>query len=188
MVETAAILSQATERSFVILDEIGRGTATFDGLSIAWAVVEHLYKFNKSRAIFATHYHELTQLESKLDGLTCHMMRVKEWNGDIIFLHQVVSGAADQSYGIQVGQLAGLPGSVVKRAKQVLISLEGADNIVVSGRLAKDLPLFAIENEFDDKKELPPSDVELELDAILPDDLSPKAALDLIYKLKDIRK
>lgn len=187
MVETAAILSQATDRSFVILDEIGRGTATFDGLSIAWAVVEYLYKVNKSRAIFATHYHELTKLESKLDGLSCHMMRVKEWDGNIIFLHEVVAGSADRSYGIHVGQLAGLPLSVVNHAKQVLISLEKGNKTLVSGSLAADLPLFAIEKNPNYENKPKMSDVEIEIDSIFPDDLSPKEALELIYKLKDIR-
>ena len=109
MVETAAILNQAGERALVILDEIGRGTATFDGLSIAWAVVEHLHAVNRCRALFATHYHELTALAAKLPALACHTMRVKEWRGDVVFLHEVAPGAADRSYGIHVARLAGLP-------------------------------------------------------------------------------
>ncbi|MCC2104520.1 MAG: DNA mismatch repair protein MutS, partial [Hyphomicrobiales bacterium] len=112
MVETAAILNQATERSLVILDEIGRGTATFDGLSIAWATMEHLHDSNKSRALFATHFHELTQLGQRLNRLKNLTMRVADWNGEVVFLHEVVAGAADRSYGIQVAKLAGLPGSV----------------------------------------------------------------------------
>ena len=124
MVETAAILNQAGPRALVILDEIGRGTATFDGLSIAWAVVEHLHQVNRCRALFATHYHELTALTAKLPGLQCYTMRVKEWQGDVVFLHEVTPGAADRSYGIHVGKLAGLPKSVVKRASKVLETLE----------------------------------------------------------------
>ncbi|MEE2998570.1 MAG: DNA mismatch repair protein MutS [Pseudomonadota bacterium] len=188
MIETAAILSQATERSFVILDEIGRGTATFDGLSIAWAVVEHLYEINMSRALFATHYHELTQLEVKLEGLSCHMMCVKEWDGNVIFLHKVAPGAADQSYGIHVGQLAGLPASVVNRAKQVLISLEGKNKIANSTLFSSEPPLFAAGTKPNSLTKPEISPVELELDSILPDELSPKAALELLYKLKDITK
>ena len=188
MVETAAILSQATDRSFVILDEIGRGTATFDGLSIAWAVVEHLHEVNKSRALFATHYHELTNLASKLDGLTCHTMRVKEWKGSVVFLHEVAGGAADRSYGIHVGQLAGLPSAVVVRAEEVLAALEEGDQAGAVTRLADDLPLFAAGPK--DRKSAGPeiSALEQEMDAILPDELSPKEALELIYKLKKLRE
>ena len=124
MVETAAILNQATARSLVILDEIGRGTATFDGLSIAWAVVEHLHEVNRCRALFATHFHELTALADKLDRLVCRTMRVKEWQGDVVFLHEVADGAADRSYGVHVARLAGLPAAVVARAEEVLHHLE----------------------------------------------------------------
>jgi DNA mismatch repair protein MutS len=188
MVETAAILSQATERSFVILDEIGRGTATFDGLSLAWAVVEHLYEINKSRALFATHYHELTHLDTKLDGLTCHMMRVKEWNESIIFLHEVTSGAADQSYGIHVGQLAGLPASVVGRARQVLASLEEGNKSIDATLLATQTPFIVVESKEGHQAKPVKSAVELEFDLISPDELSPKEALELIYKLKNFGK
>ena len=124
MVETAAILNQATPKSLVILDEIGRGTATFDGLSIAWAVVEHLHEVNRCRALFATHFHELTALAAKLDHLVCRTMRVKEWQGDVVFLHEVAEGAADRSYGVHVARLAGLPEAVLARAEQVLHRLE----------------------------------------------------------------
>ena len=120
MVETAAILNQATERSLVILDEIGRGTATFDGLAIAWAVVEHLNAVNKSRALFATHYHELVALAERLDDVACATMRVKEWKDNVVFLHEVAPGAADRSYGIQVAKLAGLPKAVTLRASRSL--------------------------------------------------------------------
>ena len=141
MVETAAILNQAGERSLVILDEIGRGTATFDGLSIAWAAIEHLHESNRCRALFATHFHELTALSATLPRLHNATVRVKEWQGDVVFLHEVVPGAADRSYGIQVAKLAGLPASVIERAKLVLAKLEAEDR--ASPRGFDDLPLFA---------------------------------------------
>ena len=142
MVETAAILNQATPRSLVILDEIGRGTATFDGLSIAWAVVEHLHEVNRCRALFATHFHELTALAAKLDHLVCRTMRVKEWQGDVVFLHEVAEGAADRSYGVHVARLAGLPEAVLARAEEVLHRLEQGE-AKSTADLAEDLPLFA---------------------------------------------
>ena len=141
MVETAAILNQAGERSLVILDEIGRGTATFDGLSIAWATIEHLHAANRCRALFATHFHELTVLATKLPRLFNSTVRVKEWQGEVVFLHEVVPGAADRSYGIQVAKLAGLPASVIERAKLVLAKLEAEDRAAPPG--FDDLPLFA---------------------------------------------
>ncbi len=186
MVETAAILAQSTDRSLVILDEIGRGTATFDGLSIAWAVVEHLHEVNGCRTLFATHYHELTNLAARLDGLTCRTMRVKEWKGDVVFLHEVTSGAADRSYGIHVGRLAGLPGAVVGRAEEVLKALEEEKQTGAVTRLADDLPLFSAaqaENQPDE-----PSELERALAAIAPDELSPKEALELVYRLKALLK
>ena len=143
MVETAAILNQAGERALVILDEIGRGTATFDGLSIAWATIEHLHEVNRCRALFATHFHEMTALAAKLPRLHNATMRVKEWQGDVVFLHEVVAGAADRSYGIQVAKLAGLPPSVIERAKLVLAQLEAQDRTSPAQRLIDDLPLFA---------------------------------------------
>ncbi len=183
MVETAAILSQATDRSFVILDEIGRGTATFDGLSIAWAVVEHLHEVNACRGLFATHYHELTNLTSKLPALSCHTMRIKEWKGDVVFLHEVAAGAADRSYGIHVGRLAGLPHAVVGRAEDVLAALEQENQAGAVTRLADDLPLFAAGLS---RCPSAPTESELEkaLGDIQPDELSPKDALELIYQLK----
>lgn len=188
MVETAAILHQATERSLVILDEIGRGTATFDGLSIAWAVVEHLHEVNKSRALFATHYHELTALADKLEGLACHTMRVKEWQGDVVFLHEVGAGAADRSYGIHVGKLAGLPGSVISRSRQILETIETGEQSATVASLAEDLPLFAVVQEEATRSLSPivPSPVEEELREISPDELTPRSALDLIYRLKGL--
>ena len=143
MVETAAILHQATERSLVILDEIGRGTATYDGLSIAWAVVEHLHEVNRCRGLFATHYHELTVLAARLDRLVCRTMRVKEWQGEVVFLHEVAEGSADRSYGVHVARLAGLPDAVLARAEEVLHGLEQGEAKSAPARLAEDLPLFA---------------------------------------------
>jgi DNA mismatch repair protein MutS len=143
MVETAAILNQATERSLVILDEIGRGTATFDGLSIAWATLEHLHAINRSRALFATHFHELTALGAKLNRIVNATVRVKEWEGDVVFLHEVAPGVADRSYGIQVAKLAGLPHAVIERARVVLAELEAANRGSPAQKLADDLPLFS---------------------------------------------
>ncbi len=185
MVETAAILNQATERSLVILDEIGRGTATFDGLSIAWAAVEHLHEANRCRGLFATHFHELTVLSEKLGRLSNATMRVKEWDGDVIFLHEVGPGAADRSYGIQVARLAGLPASVVARARDVLTRLEDADRKNPASQLIDDLPLFQVavrREEAVGRRE--PSKVEERLKALDLDDLTPRAALDVLYELK----
>jgi DNA mismatch repair protein MutS len=182
MVETAAILSQATRRSLVILDEIGRGTATFDGLSIAWAAVEHLHEENRARALFATHYHELTALAGRLSRLANATMKVREWRGDVVFLHEVVAGAADRSYGIQVAKLAGLPPSVIRRAKQVLAMLEKGER----GRptpIVDDLPLFAAAAPDGEPASNP---VLRALEAIKPDELSPKEALERLYELKRI--
>ena len=134
MVETAAILNQAGERALVILDEIGRGTATYDGLSIAWAAIEHLHDTNRCRALFATHYHELTALAQKLDRLACHTMRIKEWQGSVVFLHEVAPGAADRSYGIHVARLAGLPEAVLARAEAVLAVLEQGEKATAAAQ------------------------------------------------------
>ncbi len=185
MVETAAILNQATERSLVILDEIGRGTATFDGLSIAWAAVEHLHEANRCRGLFATHFHELTVLSEKLGRLSNATMRVKEWDGDVIFLHEVGPGAADRSYGIQVARLAGLPASVVARARDVLTRLEDADRKNPASQLIDDLPLFQVavrREEAVGRRE--PSKVEERLKTLDLDDLTPRGALDVLYELK----
>jgi DNA mismatch repair protein MutS len=185
MVETAAILNQAGPRALVILDEIGRGTATFDGLSIAWAAVEHLHDVNLSRALFATHYHELTALASKLPQLTNATMKVKEWKGDVVFLHEVAPGAADRSYGIQVAKLAGLPAPVIARARTVLESLEKSDRSRPRA-IVDDLPLFAVRAS--EPAETKPDPVLAALDAITPDDLSPKEALERLYELKRLRR
>ncbi|PKP76646.1 MAG: DNA mismatch repair protein MutS [Alphaproteobacteria bacterium HGW-Alphaproteobacteria-3] len=187
MVETAAILNQAGPRSLVILDEIGRGTATFDGLSIAWAAVEHLHDVNRSRALFATHYHELTVLTEKLGHLANATMKVKEWKGDVVFLHEVGPGAADRSYGIQVAKLAGLPPAVIARAQSVLSALEKGNAREARAKLIDDLPLFSATA----KPEAPQTEesaVETELKNLNPDELTPKEALELIYKLRGLVK
>jgi DNA mismatch repair protein MutS len=181
MVETAAILNQATERSLVILDEIGRGTATFDGLAIAWATAEHLHEKNKSRALFATHYHEMTALAERLSSLACVTMRVSEWKDTIVFLHEVAAGTADRSYGIHVAKLAGLPSAVIARAEDVLRALEeGREGHKPLARI-DDLPLFAAQPATVKPKT---SAVEEALKTIEPDALSPKEALEVLYSLK----
>lgn len=184
MVETAAILNQADARALVILDEIGRGTATYDGLSIAWATLEHLHNANRCRALFATHYHEMTTLAEKLDHASNATVAVKDWDGEVIFLHEVRPGAADRSYGVQVAKLAGLPDPVIARARQVLETLEAGDR--EGGRRAPmldDLPLFAA----------PPPPVSApvkshpvveKLDALQPDQVTPMEALGLLYELR----
>ena len=182
MVETAAILNRATKRSFVILDEIGRGTATFDGLSIAWAVVEQLSEVNKCRTIFATHYHELTKLKDRLEALSLRCMKIKEYNGEVIFMHEVISGAADRSYGIHVAKLAGLPKLTIDRAEQVLKLLEDEKQNKVMSSVEVDLPLFAVLQEKEEKLEVNP--VIEELEKIDVDSLSPREALDMLYNLK----
>jgi DNA mismatch repair protein MutS len=184
MVETAVILNQAGPRSLVILDEIGRGTATFDGLSIAWACIEHLHEVNRSRALFATHYHELTSLAAKLESLSCHAMRVKEWQGEVVFLHEVGPGAADRSYGIHVAKLAGLPPAAVARAEAVLSTLEQGEQAGALARLADDLPLFAAAPGPSAREPQGPSAAERRLAEINPDELSPRQALELLYELR----
>jgi DNA mismatch repair protein MutS len=174
----------------VILDEIGRGTATFDGLSIAWAVVEHLHEVNRCRSLFATHFHELTALAAKLDRLVCRTMRVKEWQGDVVFLHEVADGAADRSYGVHVARLAGLPEVVLARAEQVLHRLERGE-AKSTADLADDLPLFAAaagRTRPDAAPEVESSPLETALAEISPDELSPRDALELIYRLKGLLK
>jgi DNA mismatch repair protein MutS len=186
MVETAAILNQATARSLVILDEIGRGTATFDGLSIAWATLEHLHDVNKCRALFATHFHELGALKERLAALAPYTMRVKEWQNEVVFLHEVAQGAADRSYGIHVAQLAGLPAAVVSRAEEVLAALEKGEQSGAVSRLADDLPLFAAAPARPAGGTAKPqeSEVEKALGNVNPDELSPREALELLYALR----
>ncbi len=182
MVETAAILNRADKRSFVILDEIGRGTATFDGLSIAWAVVEQLAEVNQCRTIFATHYHELTALHNRLKGLSLHCMKIKEFNGDVVFMHEVISGAADRSYGIHVAKLAGLPVLTLKRAEQVLKLLESDKKNKVLTAVEDHLPLFDVLKE-EESATLSNPVVE-ELRRLDVDSLSPREALEKLYQLK----
>lgn len=182
MVETAAILAQATERSFVILDEVGRGTSTYDGLAIAWAVVEAVHEVNKCRCLFATHYHELTRLAEKLEALSLHHVRAREYKGDLVLLHELAEGPADRSYGIAVARLAGMTPAVLARAKAVLSKLEAGR--AATGGLAAgldDLPLFAA------LVAEPVADpVRMELDGIHPDALTPREALDALYRLKSM--
>ncbi|MDP2206299.1 MAG: DNA mismatch repair protein MutS [Alphaproteobacteria bacterium] len=182
MVETATILHQATARSLVILDEIGRGTATYDGLSIAWACLEHLHDANTCRALFATHYHELTSLTERLKHLSCYTMRVREWQDNIVFLHEVAPGTADRSYGVHVAKLAGLPPAVITRAEQVLEILESAKNPLDTGKTMGDLPLFSAAPK--DAAKPKTSAVEEALKTIDPDGMTPKEALDALYALK----
>ena len=180
MVETAAILSQTTAHSFVILDEVGRGTSTYDGLAIAWAAVEHLHNTNKCRALFATHYHELTSLADDLPSATNLSLRAKEWKDELVFLHDVQPGPADRSYGVQVARLAGLPARAVRRAEQVLKKLEAAPDAMET------LPLFAAAESEDAPDTLAADHPALTLlDTVDPDSLTPREALDLIYRLKD---
>ena len=187
MVETAAILNQAGARSLVILDEIGRGTATYDGLSIAWATVEALHDSNCSRALFATHYHELTVLAKSLENISLQTMRVKEWKHELIFLHEVTQGAADRSYGIQVAKLAGLPADVIARASHILQQLEESGEKKKIIEMANDLPLFqeTVRKRQEEKEASPLHEALL---ALAPDDLSPKEALEVVYKLKALFK
>ena len=184
MVETAAILNRATPRSLVILDEIGRGTATFDGLSIAWACLEHLHEVNGCRALFATHYHELTHLAATLGALKPYTMRVMEWQGEVKFLHEIGPGAADRSYGIHVAKLAGLPAAAIHRAEEVLSTLEKGDQASALSRLTDDLPLFSVQAPA--APSLKGSAVEASLKAINPDELSPREALEQLYKLRSL--
>ena len=185
MVETAAILNQADDRALVILDEIGRGTATYDGLSIAWATLEHLHDVNHCRALFATHYHEMSQLSAKLAGVDNATVTVKEWNDDIVFLHEVKKGTADRSYGVQVARLAGLPQVVIDRATVVLEALEKGEREGRQKAVIDDLPLFSAVPATP-AKPVKTSAVESRLRTVLPDELTPKDALALIYQLRDL--
>jgi len=181
MVETAAILNQAGPRALVILDEIGRGTATHDGLAIAWAVLEHLHDANRCRGLFATHYHELTALAERLPMVANATVAVREWEGEVVFLHEIRPGAADRSYGVQVARLAGLPEAVVGRAREVLERLEARAREGAAPDLAESLPLFSAAA----RRPPPPapSGVEARLAGVRPDDLSPREALDLLDEL-----
>jgi DNA mismatch repair protein MutS len=188
MVETAAILNRSSERAFVILDEIGRGTSTFDGLSLAWAVVEHLHEVNQCRTLFATHYHELNSLEGSLATLSTHAMQVREWQDEIVFLHKVAAGGADKSYGIHVARLAGVPQTVLSRAEDVLtrLSEEKGDNSALDG-----MPLFSadVDPHVFQSAGLTKEQEELYnfIDGLLPDTMTPRDALDVIYALKALK-
>jgi DNA mismatch repair protein MutS len=188
MVETAAILNQAGERALVILDEIGRGTATFDGLSIAWAAVEYLHEKNRCRAIFATHFHEMTALAGKLPRLHNATMRVKEWEGDVVFLHEVGMGAADRSYGVQVARLAGLPDVVVERARDVLRQLEEGEIAGKADRLVDDLPLFSVVVKKEPSKPAKSDALGEAVKALNPDEMTPREALEAVYRLKGMAR
>ncbi|MFC0308064.1 DNA mismatch repair protein MutS, partial [Rhizorhabdus histidinilytica] len=186
MVETAAILAQATERSFVILDEVGRGTSTYDGLAIAWAVVEAVHDINRCRCLFATHYHELTRLAERLDALSLHHVRAREWKGELVLLHELADGPADRSYGIAVAKLAGLSPPVLARARDVLKKLEAGR--AATGGLAAgldDLPLFAAAAQVE---QAAPDPLRHEIETIDVDSLSPREALDILYRLKSLAR
>jgi len=197
MIETSAILMHATPKSLVILDEIGRGTATFDGLSIAWAVLEYLHEHNKSRTLFATHYHEITHLSEKLENLVCYTVKVKEWQNDIIFMHEIIAGSADRSYGIHVGKIAGLPDAVIKRSEEILNLLQDGESGSAVNRLISDLPLFSYSNiEFIDKSaEEKPHSVSVgnnvdkiyeELKTLEINKITPMQAINILFKLKEL--
>ncbi|MBI1385923.1 MAG: DNA mismatch repair protein MutS [Rhizobiales bacterium] len=192
MVETAAILHQAGEHSLVILDEIGRGTSTFDGLSIAWATIEHLHSVNRCRALFATHYHELTALAGRLPGVANATIDVREWKDEIVFLHRVVPGAADRSYGIQVAKLAGLPSPVIARAREILQRLEAEGARPDPAALVADLPLFAATtpNSAAPSREntAPEHPALVLLRSASPDELTPREALELLYRLRELTR
>jgi DNA mismatch repair protein MutS len=186
MVETAAILAQATPHSFVILDEVGRGTSTYDGLAIAWAVVEAVHDLNRCRCLFATHYHELTRLPGTLDALSLHHVRAREWKGDLVLLHEVAEGAADRSYGLAVAKLAGLPPPVLGRAREVLKKLESGRE--KTGGIAAgldDLPLFAATAEADEAE---CDAIRAEVEGLDVDSLTPREALEVLYRLKSLTR
>ena len=186
MVETAAILAQATPRSFVILDEVGRGTSTYDGLAIAWAVVEAIHEDNRCRCLFATHYHELTRLAERCEALTLHHVRAREWKGELVLLHEVSEGPADRSYGLAVARLAGMPPTTVARAKAVLAKLEAGR--AKTGGLAAgldDLPLFAAAVQAEEEQ---CDAIRAEVEKLDVDALSPREALDALYKLKALAR
>jgi DNA mismatch repair protein MutS len=186
MVETAAILAQATRRSLVILDEVGRGTSTYDGLAIAWAVLEAVHDDLACRCLFATHYHELTRLADRLDCLSLHTVKVREWKGELVFLHELTAGAADRSYGLAVAKLAGLPAPVIARAGEVLGRLEaGKAKTGGLGAALDELPLFAAAARPEPAAVV--DALRARLDAIRPDELSPREALELLYELKALR-
>jgi DNA mismatch repair protein MutS len=178
MIETASILNTATERSLLVLDEIGRGTSTFDGISIAWSVAEHIHDHIRAKTLFATHYHELTDLANKLERAKNLNVAVREWNGKVVFLYRIVDGGADHSYGIQVAKLAGLPTKVLERARIILEGLETGNQASVG--LPQQMYLFGAQSPVE------PSPIEKELESVDIDTLSPRDALDLLYHLKHL--
>jgi DNA mismatch repair protein MutS len=185
MTETAAILNQAGPKSLVVVDEIGRGTSTIDGLAIAWAVLEALHSALRCRTIFATHFHELAELTDRLPRLRPHTMRIKEWKGTVVFMHEVAEGAAKRSWGVHVAELAGVPAPVVRRATSLMAALEKHGGPLSGSALVRALPLFAAmapPEETEPKSD--PAPLWDALSAINPDDLSPKQALDALYRLK----
>jgi DNA mismatch repair protein MutS len=188
MTETAAILHQAGPRSLVVVDEIGRGTSTLDGLAIAWAVLESLHSAIRCRTIFATHFHELAELADRLPRLKPHTMRVKEWEGSVVFLHEVAEGAAGRSWGVHVAELAGVPAQVVRRATSLMAALEKQGGPLGKSASLQALPLFAVTA---DQEEPTPARDEFAplceaLNEVNPDNLSPKQALDVLYRLKTL--
>jgi DNA mismatch repair protein MutS len=186
MVETAAILAQATPNSFVILDEVGRGTSTYDGLAIAWAVVEAIHEDNRCRCLFATHYHELTRLAERCEALTLHHVRAREWKGELVLLHELSTGPADRSYGLAVARLAGMPPATVARAKAVLAKLEAGR--AKTGGLAAgldDLPLFAAAQVAEEET---CDAIRAEVESLDVDALTPREALDTLYRLKALAR
>jgi DNA mismatch repair protein MutS len=198
MTETAAILHQAGPKSLVVVDEIGRGTSTLDGLAIAWAVLEALHSATRCRTIFATHFHELAELADQLPRLKPHTMRVKEWKGSVVFLHEVAAGAARRSWGVHVAELAGVPSSVVRRAAALMAAMEKRGDALGTTTSVQRLPLFAAAAERDDPREDEPTrlastpgapaqdPLHLALSGINPDVMSPKQALDALYHLKSL--
>ena len=191
MIETATILNRATDRSLVILDEIGRGTATYDGLAIAWAALEHLHEVSACRTLFATHYHELTSLQDRLQRLRSFSIQVRDWQGSIVFLHKVVAGSADRSYGVHVARFAGLPASVLQRTEQILDEIEsGQHGAVDTKAMNESLPLFDRAVTAGQEKTVfaAGADKVIEaLDEIHPDALTPREALELLYRLKEMQ-
>lgn len=180
MIETAAILNTASENSLLVLDEIGRGTSTYDGISIAWSVAEHIHDTVRARTLFATHYHELTDLGEKLEHAKNVNVAVRDWQDTIVFLYRVIDGGADHSYGIQVAKLAGLPPAVLKRAREILQSLESGGGTTSPDSVPMQMYLFAPPSAHE------PSQVEKELEQVDPDALTPREAQTLLYHLKHL--
>jgi len=186
MTETAAILHQAGPRSLVVVDEIGRGTSTLDGLAIAWAVLEALHSTIRCRTIFATHFHELAELADRLPRLRPHTMRVKEWKGTVVFLHEVAEGAARRSWGVHVAELAGVPAPVVRRAAALMAAMEKHGGPLSKSASVQALPLFAATAVPDEAEAKPAAPLFEAFTELNPDNLSPKQALEALYRLKTL--